>query len=92
MTNYSFWSGNLIDESGRCQENGTCLTALCSVKFGAGGIMVWVWFLGVGLGPLVPMNSHAPNLETVRNSFPQHPVPTQLPSSAQSKVHKNMDE
>lgn len=57
-----FVFGNLMDESrfGGCQEN--CVWLLCakgqSVKFGARGIMVWIFlsfFLGVWLGPLVPV-------------------------------------
>ncbi|KAI4902504.1 hypothetical protein NFI96_013130 [Prochilodus magdalenae] len=51
VTNHDSPSGNLMDKSGfgGCQENGTCLTALCRV------ILVWGCRSGVGLGPLVPV-------------------------------------
>ncbi len=47
---------SLIGESGfgECQKNITCLTALV----GGGRIIVWGYFLGVGLGPLDPVKGN----------------------------------
>lgn len=42
VMNHASLSGSVMDESefGECQENVTCLTALPTVKFGGGGIML----------------------------------------------------
>ena len=73
-----------------------------SVKFG-GGIMVWGCFSGAELGPFVPVKGtlnasardfgqfHAPNFVVTVWGWPLA-VPTWLCTSAQSKVHEDVDE
>jgi len=106
VTNHASPSGNLMDESGfgGCQENGTCLTAFVpNVKFGGGGIMVWRCFSGAGLGHLVPVkgtlnaSAYQENLDsfilpTLWEQFGDGHFLFQLPTSAQSKAHKDMHE
>ena len=77
---------------------------LTSVKFGGGRIMVWGCFSGAGLGPLVPvkgtLNASAYQemsdtfmLPTLWEQFEDGPLLFQHDcTSAQSKVHKDMDE